>query len=126
MKKLGLKPLARIVSYADAEIEPVDFAIAPHYSTKKVLARAGLTIGNIDYFEFNEAFSVVLLANQKLLDIGDEKVNVYGGAVAMGHPIGMSGARLIQSLLTTFKHKGGKYGLAAICNGGGGSTAMII
>jgi acetyl-CoA C-acetyltransferase len=126
MKKLGLKPLARIVSYADAEIEPVDFAIAPHYSTKKALARAGLSIGNIDYFEFNEAFSVVCLANMKLLDITEDKVNVHGGAVAMGHPIGMSGARIVQRLLTVFKQRGGKYGLAAICNGGGGSTAMII
>jgi acetyl-CoA C-acetyltransferase len=126
MQKLGLKPLARIVAYADAEIEPVDFSIAPNYSTKKALARAGLNIGQIDFFEFNEAFSVVCLANKVLLDIPEEKINVHGGAVAMGHPIGMSGARIVQSLLTTFKHRGGKYGLAAICNGGGGSTALII
>lgn len=85
-----------------------------------------MTIGAIDYFEFNEAFSVVCLANQSLLEIPSNKLNVYGGAVAMGHPIGMSGARLILSLLTTFRHKKGKYGLASICNGGGGSTAMII
>ncbi len=126
VKKLGLKPLARIVEYADAELDPVDFSIAPHKATKKVLTKAGLSIGQIDFFEFNEAFAVVCLANMKLLDIGDEKVNVHGGAVAMGHPIGMSGARLIQSLMTTMKIRGGKYGLAAICNGGGGSTAMII
>lgn len=118
--------MARIVNYADAEIEPVDFSIAPQYSTKKVLSKAGLKINDIDYFEFNEAFSVVALANMKLLDIGEDRVNVHGGAVAMGHPIGMSGARIIQSLLTVMKNKGGKYGLAAICNGGGGSTAMII
>jgi acetyl-CoA C-acetyltransferase len=126
VKKLGLKPLARIVEYADAELDPVDFSIAPHKATKKVLTKAGLSIGQIDFFEFNEAFAVVCLANMKLLDIGDEKVNVHGGAVAMGHPIGMSGARIIQSLMTTMKIRGGKYGLAAICNGGGGSTAMII
>ena len=126
IKKLGLKPLARIVAYADAELDPIDFSIAPHKSTKKVLARAGLSIGQIDWFEYNEAFSVVCLANMKLLDIAEDKVNVHGGAVAMGHPIGMSGARIVQSLLSVFKHRGGKYGLAGICNGGGGSTAMII
>jgi len=126
IKKLGLKPLARIVAYADAELDPIDFSIAPHKSTKKVLARAGLSIGQIDWFEYNEAFSVVCLANIKLLDIADDKVNVHGGAVALGHPIGMSGARIVQSLLSVFKHRGGKYGLAGICNGGGGSTAMII
>lgn len=118
--------MARIVNYADAEIEPVDFAIAPQYSTKKVLLKAGLKINDIDYFEYNEAFSVVALANMKLLDIGEDRVNLHGGAVAMGHPIGMSGARIVQSLLTVMKNRGGKYGLAAICNGGGGSTAMII
>lgn len=126
VKKLGVKPLARIVSYADAEIEPIDFSIAPHYSSKKALANAGLGIENIDFFELNEAFSVVSLANMKLLDIPLSKINVFGGAVALGHPIGVSGARLVQSLLTAFRLKGGKYGLAAICNGGGGSTAMIV
>lgn len=126
MKSLKVKPLAKIVAFVDAEIEPMDFSIAPNYSTKKVLAKAGLGIDAIDYFEFNEAFSVVCLANMKLLDISDQKVNIFGGAVALGHPIGMSGARIIQSLLSAFRTKGGKYGLAAICNGGGGSTAMII
>lgn len=126
LKSLKVKPLAKIVAYADAEIEPIDFSIAPNYSTKKVLAKAGLGIESIDYFEFNEAFSVVSLANMKLLDISDQKVNIFGGAVALGHPIGMSGARIIQSLLSAFRTKGGKYGLAAICNGGGGSSAIII
>jgi acetyl-CoA C-acetyltransferase len=126
VKQSGVKPLARIVNYADAEIEPVDFSIAPQYATKKVLQKAGLKISDIDYFEYNEAFSVVALANMKLLDIGEDRVNLHGGAVAMGHPIGMSGARIVQSLLTVMKNRGGKYGLAAICNGGGGSTAMII
>lgn len=114
------------MAYADAELDPIDFSIAPQKAVKKVLARAGLSIGQIDLFEFNEAFAVVCLANMKLLDIGDDKVNLHGGAVAMGHPIGVSGARLIQSLLTLFKARGEKYGLAGICNGGGGSTSMII
>lgn len=126
LKALNIKPLAKIVAYADAEIEPVDFSIAPHYATKNVLTKAGLKIENIDYFEYNEAFSVVVLANSKLLDISPEKVNIFGGAVALGHPIGMSGARIVQSLLSAFRKKGGKYGLAGICNGGGGSTTMII
>ena len=85
-----------------------------------------MNIGQIDWFEYNEAFSSVCIANMKLLDIADSKVNVHGGAVAMGHPIGMSGARILQSLLTVLKVRGGKYGLAGICNGGGGSTAMIV
>lgn len=118
--------MARIVSYADAELDPIDFSIAPHKATNKVLSRAGLSLGQIDWFEYNEAFSVVCLANMKLLDIPSDKVNVHGGAVAMGHPIGVSGARIIQSLLTVLRLRGGKYGLAGICNGGGGSTAMII
>lgn len=126
MKKLGLKPLARIVNYADHELEPIDFSIAPHYAAKRVAEKAGIKLENIDFFEFNEAFSVVALANMKLLDISDQKTNIYGGAVALGHPIGMSGARILQSLITAFRNKGGKYGLAGICNGGGGSTAMII
>ena len=85
-----------------------------------------MTVGNIDLFEFNEAFSVVALANMKLLDISNEKVNIYGGAVACGHPIGMSGARILQTLINGLKNNKGKYGLAGICNGGGGSTAMIV
>ena len=126
LKKLGVKPLAKIVSYADAEIEPIDFSIAPHYSAKKALAKAGLGIEAIDFVELNEAFSAVSLANMKLLDISHQKINIFGGAVALGHPIGVSGARIVQSLLSAFRLKGGKYGLAAICNGGGGSTAMIV
>ena len=85
-----------------------------------------MTISNIDYFEYNEAFSCVPIANMKLLDIPDSRVNVFGGAVALGHPIGMSGARIVQTLINVLKYKGGKYGLAGICNGGGGSTTMII
>ena len=126
VKSLGVKPLARIVSYADHELEPIDFSIAPNYAARKAIEKSGLKIENIDFFEFNEAFSVVALANMKLLDISPEKVNVNGGAVALGHPIGMSGARLLRALLTAFKKNGGKYGLAGICNGGGGSTSMII
>ena len=121
-----MTPLARIVSYGDAELDPIDFSIAPHKATNKVLKRAGMSIGQIDWFEYNEAFSSVCIANMKLLDIADTKVNVHGGAVALGHPIGMSGARILQSLLTVLKNRGGKYGLAGVCNGGGGATAMII
>ncbi|MCL4123049.1 UNVERIFIED_CONTAM: hypothetical protein GTU68_000189 [Idotea baltica] len=126
VKSLGLKPLGRIVNYADHELEPIDFSIAPHYAAKKVVQKAGLKLENIDLFEFNEAFSVVALANMKLLDISNEKTNIYGGAVALGHPIGASGARILQTVLTGLKNKGGKYGLAGICNGGGGSTAVIV
>lgn len=126
MKSLNLKPLARIVNYADHEVEPIDFSIAPHYAAKKVLKLAGLKTQNIDFFEFNEAFSSVAVVNMKLLDISEDITNVFGGAVALGHPIGASGARILLNLINILKIKGGRYGLAGICNGGGGSTAMII
>lgn len=92
----------------------------------KALKRSGLDVKDIDYFEYNEAFSVVPLVMMEMLGISKEKVNVLGGAVAMGHPIGVSGARIIQTLITVLKLRKGRYGLAAICNGGGGSTAIII
>lgn len=126
LKKHKVKPLARIVAYADFEMESVDFCKSPFYAAEKAMAKAGLKKEQIDFFEFNEAFSVVPIAMMKMMGISAEKVNVLGGAVAMGHPIGMSGARIIQSLLTTLKHRGGKYGLAGICNGGGGSSAIVI
>lgn len=99
VKKHNLKPLGRIVSYADSEVEPIDFCIAPEKAGKLALSRAGMKLNQIDFFEFNEAFSVTVLANMKLLDIGLDKVNVNGGAVALGHPIGMSGARIVLTLL---------------------------
>ncbi|CAK93742.1 unnamed protein product (macronuclear) [Paramecium tetraurelia] len=126
LKKYNLTPLARIVSYADAELDPMDFCIAPTKSSAKALQRAGLKLTNIDYHEINEAFAATVLANMKLLDLPLDRINVNGGAVALGHPIGMSGARIILSLLTVLKQNQGKYGLAGICNGGGGATSIII
>lgn len=126
VKELNLKPLGRIVGYADSEVDPIDFCIAPSKSSQKVLERAGMNIKQIEYFEFNEAFSTTALSLMKLLDIDHSRVNVHGGAVALGHPIGVSGARIIGSLLTVLRYNKAKYGLAGICNGGGGATSMII
>jgi acetyl-CoA C-acetyltransferase len=123
---LGLNPLARIIAYADAEQEPAWFTTTPVLATQKVLKKAGLPLLEIDYFEVNEAFSVVALAYMQLLEIDPDKVNVFGGAVALGHPLGASGARIIATLTSVLKQKGGRYGLAAICNGGGGASAIII
>ena len=124
--ELGLKPLAYIVSYADAEQEPSKFTTAPAKALPKALAKAGLSIGDVDYFEFNEAFSVVGLANAKILGLDGEKVNVNGGAVSLGHPLGASGARILVTLINVLKQNKGKIGAAAICNGGGGASAMVI
>lgn len=126
VKELGVKPLGRIISYADAEVDPIDFCIAPHYASKKALMYSGLQLQNIDYFEYNEAFAATILANLKLMDIPLDRVNVNGGAVALGHPIGMSGARIILSLLTVLHQNKGRYGLAGICNGGGGASSIIV
>jgi acetyl-CoA C-acetyltransferase len=125
-KERGLKPLARIIGYEDAEVAPVDFGIAPSKAVARLLQRKGMTIKNIDYHEVNEAFSAVALANQKLLDIDPERINVFGGAVALGHPVGMSGARIILTLINVLKNKNASLGLASICNGGGGASAMLI
>jgi acetyl-CoA C-acetyltransferase len=124
--KYNLKPLAKIISYADAAQEPEWFTTAPSIAIPKALRSANLRLSDIDFFEINEAYAAVILANQKLLNLDMHKVNVYGGAVAMGHPLGASGARIICTLLSVLKQEGGKYGLAAICNGGGGASAMII
>ncbi|QBQ40624.1 thiolase family protein [Sphingobacterium psychroaquaticum] len=126
MNSLGLKPLAEVVAYADAEQAPEWFTTTPSLATEKVLAKASLSINDIDFFEFNEAFSVVALANAKILNIPEEKVNVYGGAVSLGHPLGCSGARIVVTLASILQQEGGTYGLAAICNGGGGASAMIL
>lgn len=122
----NLKPIARIVAYADAEQEPAWFTTTPVLATEKVLKKAGLKISDIDYFEVNEAFAVVALAYIQALQIDIDKVNVFGGAVSLGHPLGASGARIITTLLSVLKKNNGKYGLAAICNGGGGASAMIV
>jgi acetyl-CoA C-acetyltransferase len=126
LKELNLTPLARIVSFADAEQEPEWFTTAPTLAAPKALKKAGLTIGQIDYFEVNEAFANVAMSFAKVLEIDANKMNVFGGAVALGHPLGSSGSRILVTLNNVLHQKGGKYGLAAICNGGGGASAMII
>lgn len=123
---LGLKPLAYIKAYADAAQEPVWFTTAPSKALPKALTKANLSIDEIDFFEFNEAFSVVGIANTKILNIDAEKVNVNGGAVSLGHPLGCSGARIVVTLLNVLEQNKGKYGAAAICNGGGGASAIVI
>lgn len=126
MEELGLKPLAKIVSYADAAQAPEWFTTAPAKALPIALKKANLQISDIDFFEFNEAFSVVGLANNKILGLDAEKVNVNGGAVALGHPLGSSGARIIVTLINVLKQNNGRYGAAAICNGGGGASAIVI
>lgn len=126
MEELGLKPLAKIISYADAAHEPEFFTTAPSKALPIALKKAGLEISDIDFFEFNEAFSVVGLANNKILGLDSSKVNVNGGAVSLGHPLGSSGSRIIVTLINILKQNNGKYGAAAICNGGGGASAIVI
>lgn len=123
---LGVKPLARILSYADAAQEPVWFTTTPALAMPQAAAKAGIDLADIDTFEINEAFSVVALANIKKLGLDPSKVNEFGGAVAMGHPVGVSGCRIVMSMISVLQHKGGRYGLAGICNGGGGASAMLI
>ncbi len=125
-QELGLTPLATIKSYADAAQEPKWFTTAPAKALPKALDKAGLSINDIDYFEFNEAFSVVGLANMKILGLDSSKVNVNGGAVSLGHPLGCSGARIVVTLLNVLKQNNAKFGAAAICNGGGGASAIVL
>ncbi len=125
-KELNLKPLAKIIGYADAAHEPEWFTTAPAKAIPKALAKAGISQDDVDYFEFNEAFAVVGLANIKILGINPSKVNVNGGAVSLGHPLGMSGARIVIALTSILEQNNAKYGAAAICNGGGGAGAMVI
>jgi acetyl-CoA C-acetyltransferase len=126
MEKLGLKPLAKIISYADASLAPEWFTLAPSKALPKALAKVNLSVNDMDFFEINEAFSVVALANNKELKIDPKKVNVHGGAVALGHPLGSSGSRIVVTLINVLKQHGGKYGAAGICNGGGGASAIVI
>jgi len=125
-KEIGLEPIATIKSYADAAQEPKWFTTAPAKALPKAIAKAGISLDDVDYFEFNEAFAVVGLANMKLLKLDDSNVNVNGGAVSLGHPLGCSGARIIITLLSVLKQNDGKIGAAAICNGGGGASAIIL
>ena len=126
VKELGLTPIAEVVSFADAAHEPEFFTTAPAKAIPIALERAGCTIADVDAFELNEAFSVVALVNNKLLGLDASKVNINGGAVALGHPLGASGARILVTLIHILKQNGGKIGAAAICNGGGGASAMVI
>jgi acetyl-CoA C-acetyltransferase len=126
VKRLGLKPIAKIRGFADAEQEPEWFTTTPTIAAPKALKMAGLTKDDIDFFEVNEAFSVVVLAFEKVLEVPHSKVNVFGGAVSLGHPLGASGARIVTTLNNVLHQQSGKLGLAAICNGGGGATAIVI
>jgi len=123
---LGLKPLAFIKSYADAAQEPKWFTTSPAKALPKALDKIGMSTSDVDFFEFNEAFAVVGLANAKILGLDNDKVNVNGGAVSLGHPLGCSGARIIVTLMNVLEQNNGKIGAAAICNGGGGASAIVI
>lgn len=125
-KELGIKPLAIIRGYADAEQEPVQFTTTPSIAVPVAVKRAGLQLSDIDYVELNEAFSVVGIVNTKRMNLDPAKVNVNGGAVSLGHPLGCSGARIIVTLINVLKNNNGKYGAAGICNGGGGASAIVI
>ncbi len=126
VKKHGLKPIARIVSYADAAHDPMWFTTAPTLAAPLAMERAGLTKDQIDFYEVNEAFAVVTMAFEKELGVNHQQVNIHGGACALGHPLGASGARIITTLAHVLQKNDGKYGLATLCNGGGGASAIII
>lgn len=126
VKELGVTPIAKILGWADAARDPSRFTIAPALAIPKAIKHAGLTAKDVDYYEINEAFSVVALANMQLLGLTSENVNVFGGSVAIGHPLGASGARILTTLTTVLREKKGKIGVAGICNGGGGATALVI
>lgn len=125
-EELGIKPLAKIVAYADAQQAPEWFTTAPSKAIPLALHRAGLSVNDIDFYEINEAFSVVSIANNQALQLNEAKVNVNGGAVSLGHPLGASGARIVVTLLSVLQQNGGRYGAAGICNGGGGASAIVI
>ncbi len=125
-ESLGLKPLAKVVGYADAEQAPEWFTTTPSLAVPKAVAKAGLKMSDVDYYELNEAFSVVGLANIKLMNLDPSNVNVNGGAVSLGHPLGCSGARVIVTLINVLKQNNAKVGAAGICNGGGGASALVI
>jgi len=126
MEELGLKPLARIASYADAQQAPEWFTTAPAKAIPRALKRSNLTLQDIDYFEINEAFSVVAIANNRELKLNPETVNIHGGAISLGHPLGASGARIVVTLLSVLEQQDGTWGVASICNGGGGASALVL
>ena len=123
---LGIKPIAKIISYADAEQAPEKFTTTPSIALPKAVEKSGLKMNDISYYELNEAFSVVGIANIRLMKLDPTKVNVHGGAVSLGHPLGASGARIVTTLINVLKQNNSKYGAAGICNGGGGASAMVI
>jgi acetyl-CoA C-acetyltransferase len=125
-EELGLKPLAKIRGFADAATDPLWFTTAPALAIPKAIKNAGLTAADVDFYEINEAFAAVALANQRELKLDNDKINVFGGAVALGHPLGASGARIICTLSSVLHQKSGSIGVAGICNGGGGASALVI
>jgi acetyl-CoA C-acetyltransferase len=125
-ESLGLKPIAKVIAYADAEQAPEWFTTTPSKAIPLAIEKAGIKQSDVDYYEINEAFSAVALANMQLLNIAADKINVNGGAVALGHPLGCSGARIIVTLINVLKQNNAKYGVAGICNGGGGASAIVI
>jgi acetyl-CoA C-acetyltransferase len=122
----NLKPIAKILGWGDAAQNPSKFTTSPALALPKALKHAGIEESQVDAFEINEAFSVVALANMKLLGLSEEKVNLHGGAVALGHPLGASGARIVATLLGVLREKKGKIGAVGICNGGGGASALVL
>ena len=126
IEKYNLTPIAKLVSYADAAQSPEWFTTAPSKALPKALAKVGLTVSDVDFFEFNEAFAVVGLANAQILGLDNAKVNVNGGAVSLGHPLGCSGVRIIITLINVLKQNNAKLGAAALCNGGGGASAIVL
>lgn len=123
---LGLQPIAKILGFADAATDPLWFTTAPALAIPKALRNAGISATEVDYYEINEAFAAVALANQKLLNLPNDRLNIFGGAVSLGHPLGASGARIIVTLNSVLQQQSGKIGVAAICNGGGGASALVI
>lgn len=126
VQELGLKPIAKIRGFADAAQDPLWFTTAPALAIPKAIKNAGLTENDVDFYEINEAFAAVAIANQRQLNLDNDKLNVYGGAVSLGHPLGASGARIIATLSSVLNQKNGKIGVAGICNGGGGASAIVI
>ncbi|MEM8965717.1 MAG: acetyl-CoA C-acyltransferase [Bacteroidota bacterium] len=126
VKELGLKPIAKILGFADAAQDPLWFTTAPALAIPKAMKQAGVNPGDVDYYEINEAFSVVAIANNQKLELNPNQVNVFGGAVALGHPLGCSGARIVTTLCNVLRQKDATIGVAGICNGGGGASAMVI
>jgi acetyl-CoA C-acetyltransferase len=126
VKELGLTPIAKIKGFADAAQKPEWFTTAPAKAVPLALKNAGLTLADVDLHEVNEAFAVVAMANAKELDIPMEKINIWGGAIALGHALGSSGSRIVITLISALQHTNGKIGVASICNGGGGASAIVI